>query len=155
MFWNSKRIYYCRKKWWLHLGILTVSFECVLGRNSLGFASRTRHSEEMHLSHQFPQSVLIECLKIRGKQIAIWHRLIDWGNMRGCARFFGGVVWFFLKYVLCWNEKVWNHPCHNRKNQTNNVYPLPAPHSAWSWQQHEESNGIWESGHKCNNPGRA
>lgn len=54
----------------------------------------------MHLSHQFPQSVLKrqpECLKIRGKQIAVWHRLIDWGNMRGCARFFGGRCLFFFK----------------------------------------------------------
>lgn len=57
----------------------------------------------MHLAHQFPQSVMKrepEYLKIRGKQIAVWHRLIDWGNMRGCARFFGEVVWFF-KSVFC------------------------------------------------------
>lgn len=58
----------------------------------------------MHLSHQFPQSVLKrepECLKIRGKQITVWHRLIDWGNMRGCARFFGGGVFVFVLNVFC------------------------------------------------------
>lgn len=84
----------------------------------------------MHLSHQFPQSVLKrepECLKIRGKQIAVWHRLIDWGNMRGCARFFGGRCLFFLKCVLCWNKKVWNHPCHNRKNKTTTFIPYQHP----------------------------
>lgn len=44
-FWNSENNLLLQKNWCLHLlGILMASFECILGKNSLGFARRIRHS---------------------------------------------------------------------------------------------------------------
>lgn len=55
-----------------------------------------------------------------------------------CWVFWGGCLFFFLKCVLCWNKKVWNHPCHNRKNKTTTFIPYQHPtvpgHGSSMWK---------------------
>lgn len=95
----------------------------------------------MHLSHQFHQSALKrepECLKIRGKRIAVWHRLLDWGNVMVFARFLG----FLFVFLKC--DETRKHEMilviTGKTKRKPTLIPYQLPHRAWSQQQYLESN---------------
>jgi len=60
-------------------------------------------AKETHLSHQFHHPAFKrepECLKTRGKRIAVWHRLLYLGKVSVLACFLGFLFVFKVCFVI-------------------------------------------------------